>query len=233
MPSEDVPLSVLEDPDHASNHLDLQGVHALHVAQALEAEDLDIDPDILEDSPVLQRWLDNAPDLMEEIRHDPAFRTRLRVGYTHVDDESGFQLGVEDIFLGDTGLTLNADYHSAGEGDYESWGVDLRYYTLPLGNRVNISPVVGYRALETPDDDVDGAELGVRLLLVPSRTGASDLSVSHTWVNPGSDHREASLTTFTAGYALTQDLRLSSDIQIQVTGDRQDTRFGVGLEWML
>lgn len=230
------------EPSHllASNQLHQSWPHpsgrsesSSPLAQTLDADRLDVDSEILENSPVLQRWLDTPPDLMDDIRHDPAFRTRVRVGYAQVDDVSGFQLGVEDFFLGDTGLTLNADYHSADGSDDESWGVNLRYYTLPLGSRVNISPVVGYRELATPDDHTNGAELGLRLLLVPSRPGASDLSVSHTWVNPGSDRQEASLTTFTAGYALTPHLRVSSDIQIQVTGDRQDTRFGLGLEWML
>lgn len=203
------------------------------LAQRLDEERLELEPAIIEDSPVLQRWLEASPDVLEDMRRDPAFRTRLRVSYAEVDDESGFQISVDDIFLGETGLALNADYARADGGDRQSWGVNLRYYTLPLGHRVNIAPVVGYRELNTPDDEVDGAELGLRLLLVPSRTGASDVSVTQSWVNPGSDRQEASLTTFTAGYALTRDLRLSSDIQIQVTGDRQDTWFGVGLEWML
>lgn len=235
-PAQAISPDVPNLPDLDSDELDAssgQDPQSLYLAQTLDAESLDLDPAILDESPVLQRWLEDTPDLLDDIRHDPAFRTRIRAGYAQIDDESGFQVGVEDIFLGDTGLTLNADYHYVDGGDRQSWGVNLRYYTLPLGNRVNIAPVLGYRELDTADDVFDGVELGLRLLLVPSRTGAADLSVTQSWINPGSDRQEASLTTFTAGYALTHDLRLSSDIQIQVGGDRQDTRFGLGLEFML
>jgi len=203
------------------------------MTQTIEREDLNLDPGLVDESPVLQRWLEDPPDVLEDIRYDPAFRTRLRIAYVEIDDESGISISAEDIFLGDTGLTLNADYVDTFEGNRHSWGMSLRYYTLPLGNRVNISPLLGYRDLETPEYSVDGVEIGLRLVIVPSRTGAADLSLSQSWVNPGSNTEETSLSTFTAGYALTQDLRLSSDIQIQLTPEQQDTRFGIGLELML
>ncbi|MEM7769311.1 MAG: hypothetical protein AAF327_02225 [Cyanobacteria bacterium P01_A01_bin.37] len=206
---------------------------SMQLAQRLDADQLDLDPMIIEESPVLQRWLEETPDILEDIRRDPAFRTRVRAAYANVDEDGGFLVSVDDVFLGETGLTLNGDYGQTFEGDHQSWGVTLRYYTLPLGNGVNLAPLVGYRELDTPDDDIDGVAVGLRLLLVPSRTGAADISVSQVWINPGSDSQESSLTTFTAGYALTQDVRLSSDIQIQLTPNRQDTRFSLGLEFML
>ncbi|MEL6223933.1 MAG: hypothetical protein AAFQ57_06150 [Cyanobacteria bacterium J06626_14] len=207
-------------------------VQSMPIAQRLDADQLELDPSIIEESPVLQRWLNDSPDLLEDIRRDPAFRTRIRAAYAEIDDESGFLVSIDDIFLGQTGLTLNGDFGTF-EGDRQSWGVTLRYYTLPLGNGVNLAPLVGYRELETPDDEVDGVELGIRLLLVPSRTGAADISVSQSWINPGSDRQETSLTTITTGYALTQDIRISSDIQIQLTPSEPDTRFSLGLEFML
>jgi hypothetical protein len=206
--------------------------HAMPLAQRLDADQLDLDPSLIEESPVLQRWLEETPDLLDDIRTDPAFRTRVRAAYAEIDDESGVLLSIEDVFLGKTGLTLNGDYGEF-EGDRHSWGVTLRYYTLPLGNGVNIAPLIGYRDFETPNDEVDGVELGVRLFVVPSRTGAADLSVSQSWINPGGDRQEVSLTTFTAGYAVTPNLRLSSDIQFQLPPSGQDTRFSVGLELML
>ena len=211
----------------------LTSASSLYLAQALDADNLDLEPSIIEESPVLQRWLEETPDILEDIRRDPAFRTRIRLAYAEIDGDNGIQISVDDIFLGQTRMTLNAEYEETFGSDRQSWGMNMRYYTLPLGNRVNLAPLVGYRELETPDDYIDGVEIGLRLLFVPSRTAAADLSVTQSWINPGNDRQETSLTTFTAGYALTQDVRLSSDIQIQVTSDRQDTQFSLGLEFML
>ncbi|MEB3357864.1 MAG: hypothetical protein VKK04_14130 [Synechococcales bacterium] len=199
-----------------------------------QAANLELDPAILEDSPVLQRWLEEIPDVLEDIRTDPSFRTRLRIGYSRVptSDEDGLIVGVEDVFIGRTGLTLNADYQGDLGGDRHSFGGDLRYYALPLGGYVNLGPVLGYRRVDTGGDRADGVNLGLRLLFVPSRTGAADIALMQTWVNPGSDDQGASLSTLSVGYAVTRQLRLASEIQVQVLPDDQDTRFSVLLEWM-
>ncbi|MGB3493076.1 MAG: hypothetical protein WBA57_10135 [Elainellaceae cyanobacterium] len=205
----------------------------LTLAQSLNAEDLELDPEILNNSPVLQRWLEEPPDVLHDIRHDPAFRPRIRAGYTHIDDSSGYYFGVEDLLLGElgtSGLALSADYANEFEGDRPQWGADLRYYLLPLGSRVNLAPQVGYRSLATPGETVDGVSLGGRLMLIPARTAAVDFSLTQVWINPGGESDVASLTTLSSGYALTQTLRLSTDIQLQLTPDRQDYRVGVGLE---
>ncbi|MGF1538639.1 MAG: hypothetical protein ACFB4J_19430 [Elainellaceae cyanobacterium] len=198
------------------------------------AEALDIDPSVVESSPVLQRWLEETPDLREDIRRDPAFRPRLRLGYVRVTDgenKGGILAGVEDILLTRSGLTLSADYRGTLDGDRHSAGGELRYYLLPLGRRVNIAPVVGYRGIKTSRDAVDGVAVGVRLLLVPSRTGAADLAVAQTLVNPGGGE-EASRFTVSAGYALTQQLRIGGDIQIETVGE-SETQAAVVLEWLL
>ena len=44
---------------------------------SVTAEDLDLSPEIVEESPVLQRWLEEVPDVLEDIRSDPSFRTRV------------------------------------------------------------------------------------------------------------------------------------------------------------
>ncbi|HEY9648507.1 MAG TPA: hypothetical protein V6C88_19160, partial [Chroococcidiopsis sp.] len=200
------------------------------------AEQLELDPQIIDDSPGLQRWLDHIPDLLSDIRRDPSFRTRLRLGYSYYpngDDSngSGLLVGVEDIFIGQTGLTLSGDYQT-GEGTEEAYGADLRYYLLPLGNYVNVAPVLGYRHLTVDDATSEGVNLGARLLLSLSRTGAADLSLTHTWIDPGS-RAEASVTTVSFGYAVTRDLRLSTDVQRRDIQGQVDGRLGIGLEWML
>jgi hypothetical protein len=197
---------------------------------------LDLDPQILENSPVLQRWTEEIPDVLSEIRNDPSFRTRLRVGYSQFpssDQAGGIHLGVEDVFIGRSHLTVSADYQAALQGAREAYGSELRYYALPLGSSVNIAPVVGYRRVEGDSYSTDGVNVGLRLQLQLSRTGAADMALTQSWVNPGSDSEEVGLTTLTFGYAVTDHLRLSTDLQKQNAPQQKDSRVGIGLEWML
>ncbi|MEO1148628.1 MAG: hypothetical protein AAFY26_23915 [Cyanobacteria bacterium J06638_22] len=193
-----------------------------------------IEPELLETSPLLRRWSEEIPDIEAEIRQDPAFRTRVRFGYVRfpsTDDDSGVGLGIEDVFLGETPLTLSGMVERTWTGDRTQWGADLRYYVLPLGDVINVAPILGYRSLETDAYDSDGLHLGVRLVLIPSRTGAADLSLSQSWVAPGRDS-EVSITALSAGYAITPDLRLSADLHRQNASADDDTRIGLFLEWM-
>jgi hypothetical protein len=191
------------------------------------SEELDLTPETIEGSPVLQRWLEEIPDVWEEIPRDPSFPTRVRLGYVRLaDGEGGSSIGIEDVFVERTGLTLSGEYERTGDGD-RSIGADLRYYLLPLGSSVNLSPVVGYRYLEQEGDIREGLNIGVRLLLVLSRGGGSDLSLSQTWVAPLSSD-EVSLTTISAAYALTHHLRLSTELQRQ----NGEGRIGIFMEWM-
>ncbi|MGI0489906.1 hypothetical protein ACN4EK_31200 [Pantanalinema rosaneae CENA516] len=174
------------------------------------------------------------PNVREDIKHDRSFRTRLRLGYSQfpsTDDASGWQVGIEDVFIDRTGLTVSADYQASFNGKRESWGADLRYYVLPLGGYINIAPVVGYRSLETSRYSTDGVNVGAHLLFVPSRTGAADISLTQSWVSPGSED-EVGMTTLSVGYALTQNLRLSTDFQKQNSRYRKDSRLGIAVEWM-
>lgn len=198
------------------------------------AEELDLSPEIIENSPVLQRWLRQVPNVLDEIRNDPSFRTRLRLGYSHfpsTNGASGFNVGVEDVFLGRTGLTVSGDYHRSFNGKRESFGADLRYYVLPLGSYVNIAPQVGYRNLTTGNYSTDGVNVGARLMLALSRTGAADISLTQSFVSPGS-RDEVGMTTLSFGYAVTRNLRLSTDIQKQNSREDKDSRVGIVLEWM-
>jgi hypothetical protein len=198
-------------------------------------EPLNLDPEIIENSPVLQRWLEEVPNVLSEIRSDPSFRTRLRLGYSQfpsTDQAGGFNVGIEDVFIGQTGLTISADYQETFEGDRQAYGADLRYYVRPLGSYINVAPVIGYRHLETDEYTTDDINLGLRFLLALSRTGAADISLTQTWVAPGRDE-EVGITTLSVGYAITENLRLSTDVQKQNSSFNKDSRVGIVLEWML
>ena len=198
------------------------------------SNELDIDPEIEGNSGVLQRWRQEIPNVLEEIKHTPSFRTRIRLGYREfpsTQHRGGINVGVEDIFLGDTGLTLSGKYETSFNGERELAGADLNYYVLPLGNYVNLAPVVGYRHFQTTDYSTDGANLGLKLILPLSRTGAADISVSQTFIAPSS-RNEVGLSTFSAGYALTPQLRLSGEIQLQNSRVKKDSSVGLFLEWM-
>lgn len=204
-------------------------------AQEIEPEqELDIPPEVIESSPVLQDWLEEIPNVLEDIRHDPSFRTRLRLGYSQFpsnNQEGGINVGVEDIFIGETGLTVSGNYNSSFEGSRSTWGADLRYYVLPLGSYVNIAPVVGYRNLTIDNYSTDGVNLGAKLQLSLSRTGAADVAISQTFVSPGSSE-EVGITTLSVGYAVTSNLRLSTDIEKQNSSHSKDSRVGIVFEWM-
>lgn len=205
------------------------------VPPASSVQQVDVDPAIIEGSPVLQRWLEEVPDLAVDNDHDPAFRTRVRVGYAEfpsTNNTAGVYIGVQDVFVGRTPLTLSAEYATNSRGDRQTIGADAQYYLLPLGWYGNVAPVIGYRDIQTPTFDSEGLNLGLRIVFIPSRTGTADLSLTQSWVAPGSD-QEVGLTTFTAGYAIAEDLRIGTDIQIQNGRDRQESRVGVLLEWML
>lgn len=199
-----------------------------------ETPSIDLSPDEIEESPVLQRWIEKIPDVSEDIKNDPSFRTRIRLGYSHFPssgDAGGFNIGVEDLFIGETGLTVSGDYQASFNGDRASVGGDLRYYILPLGNYINIAPVLGYRYIETNGYSTDGANVGLRLMFALSRTGAADISLTQSFVSPGGSE-EVGMTTLSLGYALTENLRLSTDIQKQNSTNSKDSRVGIVLEWM-
>ena len=200
-----------------------------------ETNSIDLPPEVIEDSPVLQEWLKEVPNVLEEIKHDPAFATRLRLGFTwfpSTDDATGLNLGVEDIFIGRTGLTLSADYQTAFNGDRNAVGADLHYFLFPLGKYINFAPQVGYRYVQSNDFFTDGVHVGGRLMLSFSRTGGGDISVSQSFISPGGSE-EVGITSLSVGYAVTSHLRLSGDIERQNSLEDKDNRFGLNLEWLL
>lgn len=203
------------------------------VGKANSNAPLNLTPEVIEQSPVLQRWLEAIPDVQADIRNDPSFITRVQAGYSYFpssDGTGGFILGVEDWFVGDTPLTVSADYQQNFRGDRQAYGTDLHYYVLPLGGYFNVAPTLGYRYASAADDyQVSGANVGVRLRVVPTRTGAADLTLDQSWVV--GDSERLSITHLNVGYAINQNLRLSTDLEWQRTADEGDSRVGINLEW--
>ena len=201
----------------------------------VNSHDLDIDPQVIDRSPVLQEWLKKVPNVLEDIKRDPAFSTRLRVGFTTFpssDDASGLNLAIEDVFISNTGITFSADYQTAFNGNNNAFGADLHYFILPLGSYINFAPLIGYRYVQSNDFISDGIHLGLRMMLSLSRTGAGDISVSQSFVAPGDSTQEVGITLLSVGYALTPHLRLSGDIERQNSIEENDNRFGINLEWL-
>ncbi len=201
-----------------------------------QGENLDLSPEIIQNSPVLQDWLQDIPDISDEIRNQPSFRTRIRAGYAHFPSSgqaSGVSLGVEDVFLiAGTGLTASGSFNRSWNDQRESFGAEARYYLLPLGSYVNLAPTLGYRSLETPDYVTNGLDLGFRLMIIPSRGGGADIAVSQRWVAPGSE-TEIGMTSISLGYAVTSRLRLGTDVEFQNSRAGQDSHLGLLLEWLL
>lgn len=198
------------------------------------SEQLDIPDRVIQESPTLQRWLKKVPNVLEDIRYDPSFQTRFRLGFTSFpsnDHAGGINVAIADIFLKRTGLTISADYQSAFNGDRNTAGLDLHYFLLPLGNYLNIAPLVGYRYVQSNDFTSDGLRLGIRLMLAFSRTGAGDISISQSFVAPGSSE-EVGITSLAVGYAIIPQLRLSGDLEWQNSPENRDNRAGINLEWL-
>ncbi|WP_318723045.1 hypothetical protein [Roseofilum sp. SID1] len=201
---------------------------------AAYAEPVEVPPGVLEGSPVLQRWQEDVPNVLQEIQTDPSLPTRLKAGYSQFpssDHLGGFHVGLEDWWVGKTGLSMSLGYEGSFEGERSHLALDLHYHVLPLGGYFNLAPVFGYHHLGTPDYSRGGINLGLRLMLIPSRGGGTDLSLSQTFVNPGSG-TEIGLTTLAMGYALTEQWRLGTEIEKQNSTERKDSRVGISLEWM-
>ena len=195
------------------------------------AEELDINPEVIENSPVLQRWQKKVPNVLKEIKNQPSFRTRLRLGYSQLDGNSGVKVGFEDIFIFDR-LTASGEYQKAFNHKFENYGADLNYYLLPLGGYVNFAALVGYRNLQMSNNETKGVNLGVKFLLALSRGGGADIAFTRSWVSPGTAE-EVILTKLAASYAITNTLRFSTELGEQKANGNKDRQLGFFVEWML
>lgn len=200
-----------------------------------KVKELDLDEEIIENSPVFQEWLKSVPNVLEKIKHEPSFTSRIKLGYVEYPSNhhhGGIYLGIEDLFIGKTPLTFNADYHTDFKGDRLSVGTDLHYYILPLGSYVNLAPVIGYRYIQTEGYHTDGVNVGLRLGLIFSPYGAGDIFITQSFVSP-TGNQEVGITEITAGYAITEKIRLSAEIEWQNSVKQADSRVGIGLEWII
>ncbi|BAW97314.1 hypothetical protein NIES970_22650 [[Synechococcus] sp. NIES-970] len=205
------------------------------LAQPLSPDQLDLSPEIFEQSPVLQRWSQEIPDVRQNIRHEPSFRTRWRLGYVQFPSngqQGGLGLGVEDLFLTETlPLTLSAEGHTSFNGDRSQVAARANYYLLPLGSRFNIAPTLGYQSFSGEDYRRAGLEVGAKMQLSLSRSGASTLSLSQQFVNLGTAE-EMGVTTLGAGYAFSRQWRAATEIQKHNSTAAKESKVGFFLEWM-
>ncbi|ESA36322.1 hypothetical protein N836_07455 [Leptolyngbya sp. Heron Island J] len=205
--------------------------------QQLDSQ-LELPPGTVDNSPVLQEWLEETPDILSTIRTEPSFPTRLQMSYALFPssrDEGGLAIGIEDVFIGELPLTVNADYAANfddGDTDREAYGAHLRYYVLPVGGYVNVAPIVGYRHVEAVDYRESGVQVGFQVKLIPARGGGADFAYTQTWVSPTEDD-SVMITQLEFGYGLTDQLRLATDVEWQFAPGATDSRLGIGVEWML
>lgn len=183
-----------------------------------------LEASLVEQSPVLQRWLSQPPDVLSLIRDTPAVPMRLRLGA--VGSGSG-GIGLEDLSLG-TRLTLSSDYRWQTDATYD-YGLHLRYYLWPRGERFNLAPEVGFRDLNSPLGSSSGLAIGLggTISLAP---GAADLSLNYRVLNIASG-RETSFASATAAYSLSSSLRLAAQYSWINAPWRRDHRVGMFVEW--
>lgn len=210
-------------------------VRAALAETPLDAE-LELAPGTIDSSPVLQEWLQETPDILDTIRNQPSFPARLQMSYAlFPSDERGLAIGIEDVFIGNLPLTVNADYatnFNDEDNNREAYGAHLRYYMLPVGGYVNVAPVVGYRHVEAVDYSESGVQLGFQVKVIPSRGGGADFAYTQTWVSP-TERDAVMITQLEFGYGLTNRLRLATDVEWQFAPGATDSRLGIGVEWML
>lgn len=205
-----------------------------------KSEQFELNPSILENSPVIREWMKEIPNISDKIIHEPSFRTRYRLGYTQFpsnQDAGGIFLGVEDIFLGDMPLTFSGKYSQEVsnsdriESNRMSVGANVQYYLLPLGSYINIAPVLGYRYIETAGYHTGGVNVGVRLGLMFSPQGAGDIFITQSFVSP-TGNEEVGITEINVGYAVTKNIRLATEIGWQNSIKQNDSQVSIGFEWM-
>ena len=196
-------------------------------------QSLDLPLDVINSSKVLQRWIEKIPNILEDIKYTPSFKTVIGLGYTEFPSNQhsgGFIVKAKDFFLGETGLSISGDFQTSFT-KRDAGGISLQYYLLPLGYYLNISPVLGYRTISTNKYSEDGLNIGGKLIFALSRSGASDISIIQTFLSPGNVD-EVGITNLSFGYAITPNMRLSTEIEKQNSRIKKDSQISILLEWI-
>ncbi len=187
-----------------------------------------LDSALLEASPTLRRWLEQPPDLLEEIRNRPLIQPRIQASL----GTDTWSVGLEDLRLFDR-LTVSGDYQqflNTASGTEQQFGSSLRYYLAPLGSQVNVAPVVGYRHLEAAERSWGTVQWGAHAVLIPA-PGAADLTLSYSWLHPP-DESISTLVQLTTAYTLRPSFRMGARYRYESSRLDQETSFGLVVEWI-
>ena len=179
----------------------------------------------IDSSPVLQRWRESPPNILETIRNRPALPPRLRVG---VASNREWSVAVEDLTLSDR-LILRGHYRAAFDDQADrEYSAGLGYYLFPRGSYFNVAPHLGFRHLDLGDRVNDGVDVGLigTLTLSP---GTADLAIAYSLLNPFAGD-EATIGSVTAAYHLTSRLRLASQVNWRHTINKNDIAVGLFVE---
>ncbi|MEO1131420.1 MAG: hypothetical protein AAFX40_01795 [Cyanobacteria bacterium J06639_1] len=192
----------------------------------IDGENLGIDPEAIENSSTLRRWLQSPPDVLDIIQNTPTVPTRVQVGLV---DDRAWTLGIEDFNLGDR-ISLSGNYRRAWDGsDDVEYGAALRYFVAARGSYMNFGPQLGYRYLDRGRRSFDGITYGLfgTVSLAP---GAADLTWSYRFLEPQTSS-ETTLVTVTTAYALSRSLRIAAQYNWWKSPVEKDSSLGVLLEW--
>ena len=194
-------------------------------AEALGAGDRGLDAELIESSPVLQRWLEAPPDILDEIRNRPAVPFRLRAGLA---SNREWTAGAEDIPIWHR-LTLSGDYRAAFDDQRDiEFGSSVRYYLRRRGAYFNIAPDLGFRRLDLADNVSEGLSVGlVGTISLAPRT--ADLVVTYRLLEPASA-AEATLGSVVAAYHLSPEIRLAGQANWRNSNNQNDLAAGIFLE---
>ena len=196
-------------------------------------QSLDLSSEIVNSSKVLQKWTRKVPNILEEIKYIPSFKTRIGLGYTEFPSNKhigGFVVRAEDAFLGKKGFSISGDYKTSFT-KRDAGSINLQYYLLPLGYYFNVTPVLGYKTISTNNYSEDGLNVGGKLIFALSRSGASDISITQTFLSPGSIN-EVGVINLSFGYAVTSNMRLLTEVKKQNSRVKKDSQVSLLLEWM-
>jgi len=142
---------------------------------------------------------------LADIVNNPSFRTRLRLGYSQfpsTDQAPAWNAGVEDVFVGRTGLTLSGDYQATMASALLEEQICVTMASLVATSTSRAGGGLSASKKRTGTR----VSISVRACYWSYRGGAADISLTQSWVAPGTDE-EVGLTTLSFGYAFTRNLR--------------------------